>query len=246
MGQHGADGSAGSRHGAAGPDSDGRRDVCVRGALLLDWAEVHLLDGAVSDALDLIRRRKTSFWSLYAGEYQLRWTLLELAAQLLLTAARVETELKIVRKDAKAMIEAYTRGIPGADSEPAMPWYLLDRDHRHLEHRYALLDLHLEGQHAQLEKLMAHGAPPLYGRRGPVAQNAWRRHWSRPGLKWKGRCTRMRSFASRCISVPQKARRPMCWLMRCATKWARSSSKVWVTTSTVTLQAGHRPVANHH
>jgi hypothetical protein len=123
--------------------------------LLLDWAEVHLLDGAVSDALDLIGRRKASFWSLYTGEYQLRWTLLELAAQLLLTAARVETELKSVRKDAKVMVEAYTRGIPGAGSAPAMPWYLLDREHRHLEHRYTLLDLHLEGQHAQLETLMA-------------------------------------------------------------------------------------------
>ena len=128
--------------------------ACVE-SLLLDWAEAHLLDGAISDALDLIRRRKTSFWSLYTGEYQLRWTLLELAAQLLLTADRVETELKIVRKDAKAMVEAYTRGIPGADSEPALPWCMLDRYHRHLEHRYALLDLHLEGQHAQLETLMA-------------------------------------------------------------------------------------------
>ena len=128
--------------------------ACVE-VLLLDRAEAHLLDGAISDALDLITQRKTSFWSLYTGEYQLRWTLLELAAQLLLTANRIETELKTVRKDAKTLVGAYTTGIPGADSEPAMPWYILDRDHRHLEHRYTLLDLHLEGQHTQLATLMA-------------------------------------------------------------------------------------------
>jgi hypothetical protein len=124
-------------------------------SLLLDWAEAHMLDGAMSKALDMITRRKTSFWSLYTGEYQLRWMLLELAAQLLLTADRIAIELKSVRNDAKAMIEAYTTGIPGAGSEPPLPWYVLNRAHRHLEHRYALLDLHLEGQHTQLEALMA-------------------------------------------------------------------------------------------
>ena len=128
--------------------------ACVESSLL-DWAEAYLLDSAISDALDLITRRKTSFWSLYTGEYQLRWALLELAAQLLLTANRIETELKTVRKDAKTLIEAYTTRIPNAGREPALPWYVLDRAHRHLEHRYALLDLHLEGQHAQLETVMA-------------------------------------------------------------------------------------------
>jgi hypothetical protein len=133
------------------------RDVetfaCVE-SLLLEWAEAHILDGAMSDALDLIKRRKTSFWPLYTGEYQLRWTLLELAAQLLLRADRTETELKTVQKDAKAIVEAYTRGMPGGGSEPALPWCMLDRYHRHLEHRYSLLDLHLEGQDSQLETLM--------------------------------------------------------------------------------------------
>ena len=97
--------------------------ACIE-SLLLDWAEAHLLDGAMNDALDLIRRRKTSFWSLYTGEFQLRWTLLELAAQLLLTAHRVAIELTSVRKDAKAMIEAYTTGIPDAGREPVLPLVL--------------------------------------------------------------------------------------------------------------------------
>ncbi len=128
--------------------------ACVE-SLLLEWAEARLLDGAMRDALDLITRRKASFWSLYTGEYQLRWTLLELAAQLLLTADRIATELTSVRKDARAMVEAYTTGIPGARGEPALPWCMPARYHRHLEHRYALLDLHLEGQHAHLETAMA-------------------------------------------------------------------------------------------
>lgn len=128
--------------------------ACVE-SLLLEWAEAQLLDGALPDALDLITRRKTSFWSLYIGEYQLRWTLLELAAQILRAADRIATELKTVRNDATAMVEAYTTGMPGAGGEPALPWCRLDRLHRHLEHRYALLDLHLEGQHAQLETVMA-------------------------------------------------------------------------------------------
>ena len=129
--------------------------ACVE-SLLLDWAAAQLLHGAVTDALHLATGRKGSFWSLYAGEYQLRWAVLEVAAQLLLAADRIETALKPVRKDARAMIEAYTRRLPGTGGEGPLPWCLLDRYHRHLEHRYAVLDLRPEGQDAQLETVMAH------------------------------------------------------------------------------------------
>ena len=44
--------------------------ACVE-SLLLDWVEAQILDGAITDVLPLITRRKTSFWSLYVGEYQL-------------------------------------------------------------------------------------------------------------------------------------------------------------------------------
>jgi hypothetical protein len=87
--------------------------ACIE-SLLLDWVEARLLDGTLTDTLPLITRRKTSFWSLYAGEYQLRWTLLELAMDLLLAADRIDADLKSVRKDVKALIEAYTEGIVGA------------------------------------------------------------------------------------------------------------------------------------
>ena len=36
--------------------------ACVE-SLLLGWAEAHLLDGAMSDALGIITGRKMSFWS---------------------------------------------------------------------------------------------------------------------------------------------------------------------------------------
>lgn len=124
--------------------------------LLLDWVEAQLLAGAVTAALHVATRRKTTFWSLYVGEYQLRWTLLELASQLLLAADRIAVEHKTVRQDARAMINAYTSGIAGTGSDPDPPWCILDRYYRHLEHRYAMLDLSSEAQNAQLEMLMTH------------------------------------------------------------------------------------------
>jgi hypothetical protein len=127
--------------------------TCVE-SLLLDWVETRIQDGDITPALEIATRRKTSFWSLYAGEYQLRWTLLELAAQLLLAADRITAELKTVRRDARAIIKAYTEGIAGTGNAPSLPWCVLDRQYRHLEHRYALLGLRPESQHAQLEQVI--------------------------------------------------------------------------------------------
>jgi hypothetical protein len=73
-----------------------------------------------------------------------------------LAADRIDADLKSVRKDAKAIIEAYIKGIVGASDTSPLPWYMLDRHHRHLEHRYTMLNLRLEGQHARLEQVMAH------------------------------------------------------------------------------------------
>jgi hypothetical protein len=129
--------------------------ACVE-SLLLDWAAAQILHGAVTDTLHLATRRKKSFWSLYMAESQLRWAVLELAAQLLLIADRIEAALKTVRNDARAMIEAYTSGLPDTGGEAPLAWCQLDRYHRHLEHRYAILDLRPEGQDAHLETVMAH------------------------------------------------------------------------------------------
>ena len=94
--------------------------ACVE-FLLLEWIEARILDGASTDALDVAIRRKASFWALYAGEYQLRWTMLELAGQLLLATDRIGAELQATRKDARAILGAYTKGLTGPGSEPALP-----------------------------------------------------------------------------------------------------------------------------
>jgi len=153
---------------------------CIE-SLLLERTEAQILDGAVADALEGAIRRKSTFWPLYKGEYQLWWTLLEIASQFLLAAGRIESELKTVRKDAQAIIDAYTKGIArvagisgtgstggiGCTGVPGIPgvpggeqplaWCILDRHQRHLERRYAMLELRSEedGPHAQLEKVMS-------------------------------------------------------------------------------------------
>jgi hypothetical protein len=103
--------------------------ACVE-SLLFDWVEARLLDRNITEALAMTTRRKASFWSLYTGEHQLQWTLLELAAQLLLAAGRIEAELKTVRKDARAIMEAYTTRLAGTGGAQALPWCVLDRYHR--------------------------------------------------------------------------------------------------------------------
>lgn len=126
---------------------------CIE-ALLLDWTEAQILEGKTSDILELVSHRKSSFWSLYEAEYQLRWTLLEIATRLLLTADSIEADLKLVNSDIAAMIKAYTEGVRSENSESAIPWHMLDRHHRHLEYRYAMLDFRVDGEHAQLEKVI--------------------------------------------------------------------------------------------
>lgn len=133
--------------------SDVETFACIE-SMLVEWAEARILEGDLSNVFVLARRRKSSFWSLYQLEYQLRWTLLDIAARLLLTAERIETELKSIGKEPIAMINAYTDGIPRGSNEESLPWYLLDRHHRHLEHRYAMLDLHIDGSDTRLEKVI--------------------------------------------------------------------------------------------
>ena len=127
---------------------------CIE-AILLNWAEARILAGETAEVLELANHRKSSFWSLREAEYQLRWVLLEIAARLFLAADRIETELKTVHSDAAAIIRAYTDGMLSSGEEP-LPWYMLDRYHRRLEHRYVLLDLPLDKSGAQLERVIIH------------------------------------------------------------------------------------------
>ena len=119
-------------------------------AVLLEAAEEWIVAGNTPAATALAQRRKASFWSLQRGEFQLRWTLLELAGLLLAAADRVEEEMKGARGDARAMAAAYV-GVG-----QTWGWQLLDRRHRQLEHRYATLELRLAGSHDGLERVMTH------------------------------------------------------------------------------------------
>jgi len=135
--------------------TDAETFSCVE-SLLLEWAGGQILDGAVAGAIEVARRRKSAFWSLHDGEYQLLWSLLETACLLLLAAGRIESEIKAIRKGAGDIVSAYIEGIPGPGGGEPLPWCVLDRHHRHLECRYAMLELRPEGHHAQLEKIIAH------------------------------------------------------------------------------------------
>ena len=118
---------------------------------LLQHAESQLLDGAADEVLTLAQRRKQSFWATVELTRQLRWSLLETAAQLLLAATRVETELKSIAKRPPAMIGAYAEGEGVASGEP---WCLLDTHHRHLERQYAAFELDIGGGHDGLQQVV--------------------------------------------------------------------------------------------
>lgn len=120
--------------------------------LLLEWTESRILEGLENEALKVIDRRKGSFWSLYQGEFQLRWTILEIACRLLQAAGGVRNESKKTGNNPGAWIEAYT-GDKG-DGKERLPWFMLDRFQRRLENRYAMLDYHMDGRHDTLEKVI--------------------------------------------------------------------------------------------
>ena len=71
---------------------------------------------------------------------------------MLLTAARVEAELKSTKKEPAALVGAYAAGEAIASGQP---WCLLDTYHRHLERQYATFDLNVSGEHDKLEKVIA-------------------------------------------------------------------------------------------
>ena len=113
---------------------------------LLHHAEDALLEGAPENARELAERRKRSFWSAEEPTNQLRWSLIETAALVILTAARIKAELKRPLKAPAAFVKAYA-----GDSEP---WCLLDTYHRHLERQFTIFDLEISGEHDLLEQVI--------------------------------------------------------------------------------------------
>ncbi|MBI4519040.1 MAG: PglZ domain-containing protein [Deltaproteobacteria bacterium] len=113
---------------------------------LLRHAEQTVFDGTPERARDLAEQRKRSFWSTEEPTNQLRWSLIETAALVILTAARLKAELKNVAKTPAAFVKAYVAG--------SEPWCLLDTYHRHLERQFAIFDLEIGGEHDLIEQVI--------------------------------------------------------------------------------------------
>jgi hypothetical protein len=120
---------------------------------LLAHTEQDFLKNEPQTAITFASARKQSFWSLQEATNLLRWSLLETAANLVMAATRIKTELKSARKNPAEMIKAYTAGIsPMSDGNN--PWFLLDTHHRHLEKQYTTFDLEISGEHDLLEQVI--------------------------------------------------------------------------------------------
>jgi len=115
--------------------------------LLLLQAERCVLDGKPDKALELTTTRRNSFWSLRGHANQLRWALLDDAAQILNLCSRIIADLKTVEKSPTAMVQTYV--------EHDSPWYILDTHYRHLETKYSTFDLELGREHRTLEQVVA-------------------------------------------------------------------------------------------
>lgn len=113
---------------------------------LLLLAEQFILDGKPTEALSLAEKRKQSFWSLQEPTFQLRWTLVENSARILLVGEAIKKAIKTVPKNPESMVNLY--------AEIGEPWYFLDRYYRHLEMQYLSYDLELGSEYDRLEEMI--------------------------------------------------------------------------------------------
>ena len=119
---------------------------CIETRLLL-FAEQALLDSKPVQALDLAKNRKAAFWSREQLPFFLRWSALELAAQLMETIKAIRESLKRLNPSAAEMVRAYALF--------NKPWMMADRFHRHWESRLLNLDPEEFGGAVEFEKLTA-------------------------------------------------------------------------------------------
>ncbi len=112
---------------------------------LLNHVEQQLVSGPSEDLLALAQARLARFWSDVDPAIQAHWALIAAAAEVLLEADRVGTDLKQPPSDVPGLIRHYTEG--------SIPWCLLDTHHRHMETRWHNFDPGDDNQ--GLEKLIA-------------------------------------------------------------------------------------------
>ena len=111
------------------------------------FAEIKIADAVTDELLELSQQRQSSFWSEYSPDIQARWALISTCGQLLSQAERIETALRGAPASPSEILKRYTEG--------ERPWCLLDSFHRHLERRLHNFDFDVNGQHGELEKLIA-------------------------------------------------------------------------------------------
>lgn len=111
------------------------------------YVETQIAGSATDDLIEISQQRQSSFWSEYAPDIQARWALIGTCGQLLAEADRIETELRGAPASVSETVKRYT--------ESQRPWCLLDSYHRHLERRLHNFDFDVDGQHVELEKLIA-------------------------------------------------------------------------------------------
>lgn len=121
---------------------------------LLLHGEQCILSSDPALALDVARKRKDSFWCMQEPTSQLRWSLIETAARLMIAASSIKKELKAIKRDPVAMVAAYVDGLKGESSADPMAWSMMDTYHRHLERQYTTFDLEIGGEHDLLEQVI--------------------------------------------------------------------------------------------
>ena len=115
-------------------------------AKLLAQAEHEVLAGNPLAALQLAESRKKSFWARQEPALQLRWTLVENSARVIVLGEAIRTELATMKKDPESLFRLYT--------QETDPWCRLDRLYRHLERQYASFDLEHHQEPDLLEKVL--------------------------------------------------------------------------------------------
>lgn len=113
---------------------------------LIEYCETLLLKGKATEALKIEAKRRASFWANCEPGYQLRWSIIQNAAQVFHLGDLIRAEIKTMSKKPFEMVGRYV------DKEN--PWYMLDTYYRRLEHRYALFDLDISTEHDTLQEVM--------------------------------------------------------------------------------------------
>jgi hypothetical protein len=113
---------------------------------LLLSARNSLGHGDTDAPLKLAKERKASFWSRIYPEIGLRWSLIEVAAQLIQVSGLIRDALKRRKLTVDELVAAY--------AQHSEPWMLLDRYARHLESRYVRCETLGSADETGLDELM--------------------------------------------------------------------------------------------